>query len=173
MHSHELYLFLPFFLHYSSLLTDYRGLKVDKHCSRHMVPCPRLAEEGAEGVVVVTCQLIGGHGPVRLDAVLEAVQFPAGVADLHASLAHMNTDTLTLGRVERDKEKEIRVRHQYEDCREAGMLLEHLHFHIIIFSFPDGGWKLVRVLDILLKLPYQGRKIHFCSLITSLLTVYH
>ena len=34
--------------------------------------------------------------PVRLDAVLEAVELPARVADLAASLADMDGNTLTL-----------------------------------------------------------------------------
>ena len=40
--------------------------------------------------------LVGGHGAVWLDAVLEAVQLPARVADLAARLAHVHRDTLTL-----------------------------------------------------------------------------
>ncbi len=40
----------------------------------------------------LTCAqaLVAGHGAVRLDAVLEAVQLPAGIADLTAGLAHVD-----------------------------------------------------------------------------------
>ena len=34
---------------------------------------------------------------IRLDAVLQAVELPAGIANLTAGLANVDTDTLTLG----------------------------------------------------------------------------
>ena len=40
--------------------------------------------------------LVRGHGAVWLDAVLEAVELPARIADLAARLAHVHGDTLTL-----------------------------------------------------------------------------
>ena len=55
-----------------------------------------LTEEGVEGVVSSSNGLVTGHLPVRLDAMLQTVQLPAGIADLHASLAYMDRDTLTL-----------------------------------------------------------------------------
>ena len=46
----------------------------------------------------LTCAqaLVAGHGAVRLDAVLEAVQLPAGIAHLDPSLTHVYIDNLTL-----------------------------------------------------------------------------
>ena len=55
-----------------------------------------LAEESVGGVVSAADGLVGGHLAVRLDAVLQAVELPAGVADLHASLSHVDRDALTL-----------------------------------------------------------------------------
>jgi len=55
-----------------------------------------LAEEGVEGVVAAADGLVGGHLTVGLDAMLQAVQLPAGVADLNAGLSHVDGDTLTL-----------------------------------------------------------------------------
>ena len=55
-----------------------------------------LAEEGVEGVVAAADGLVGGHLTVGLDAMLQAVQLPAGVADLNAGLPHVDGDTLTL-----------------------------------------------------------------------------
>ena len=63
-----------------------------------------LTEEGVEGVVSSSNGLVTGHLPVRLDAMLQTVQLPAGIADLHASLANMYGDTLTLW-----TEKEIKL----------------------------------------------------------------
>lgn len=43
-----------------------------------------LREEGVEGIIAAANGLVGGHLPVRLDAMLQAVQLPAGVTDLDA-----------------------------------------------------------------------------------------
>ena len=55
-----------------------------------------LAEEGVEGVVAAADGLVGGHLAVRLDTVLQAVQLPAGIADLDTGLADVDGDALTL-----------------------------------------------------------------------------
>jgi hypothetical protein len=55
-----------------------------------------LAEEGVETVVTSAERLVGGHLSVRLDAVLKAVQLPAGVPNLHARLADVNGDAFPL-----------------------------------------------------------------------------
>ena len=55
----------------------------------------RLAlEEGRERVVAAATARALVHRPVGGDAVLQAVQLPAGVADLHTGLAHVNAQTL-------------------------------------------------------------------------------
>ena len=61
-----------------------------------MFACPRLAEEGVEGVVSPSDGLVGGHLAVGLDAVLQAVQLPAGIADLYPGLTHVNAQTFSL-----------------------------------------------------------------------------
>ena len=55
-----------------------------------------LAEECVGGVVAAADGLVGGHLTVGLDAVLQAVQLPAGIADLHTRLAHVDGNALTL-----------------------------------------------------------------------------
>ena len=72
------------------------GLQVRKKGPGDMFPGPCLAEESVEGVVSSADGLVGGHLTVRLDTVLQAVEFPAGITDLDASLSEMNWDTLTL-----------------------------------------------------------------------------
>ena len=62
-----------------------------------------LAEEGVEGVVAAADGLVRGHLAVRLDAVLEAVQLPAGVADLHARLADVDGDNFAHLRGKRER----------------------------------------------------------------------
>ena len=71
-------------------------LKVNKYSTRHMFACPSLAEEGVEGVVSPSDGLVTRHLAVRLDAMLEAIQLPACIANLDTSLAHMDGNALTL-----------------------------------------------------------------------------
>lgn len=72
-------------------LVAHGRLQVDVNGAGHVLPTRRLAEEGAERVVVLDLVL---HRPVGLDAVLEAVQLPALVTGLDARLAQMDTDAL-------------------------------------------------------------------------------
>lgn len=55
-----------------------------------MFPCTSLTEEGVEGIVAAADGFVAWHGAVGLDAVLQAVELPAGIADLHASLTNMD-----------------------------------------------------------------------------------
>ena len=61
-----------------------------------MLASSGLAEEGVEGVVTTSDGLVGGHLAVGLDAVLQAVQLPAGIANLDSGLADVDRDALTL-----------------------------------------------------------------------------
>lgn len=61
-----------------------------------MLASSSLAEKGVKGVVPPSDGLIAGHLAVRLDAVLQAVQFPAGVAHLDTCLANVHGNTLAL-----------------------------------------------------------------------------
>ena len=53
-------------------------------------------EESVERVISSPNSLVRGHLAIRLDAVLETVELPAGVTNLAAGLADVNGDTLTL-----------------------------------------------------------------------------
>ena len=75
---------------------DDGGLEVDKHGPGHVLPGPGLREEGVEGVIAPPNGLIGGHGAIGLDPVLEAVELPTGVTYLGSSLTDMDRDTLPL-----------------------------------------------------------------------------
>ena len=76
-------------------LTNDRGLQVYKDGSGDVLARAGLGEEGGEGVV--PHGLVGGHLAVGLDAVLQAVQLPAGVAHLDAGLADVDGDALAHG----------------------------------------------------------------------------
>ena len=79
-----------------TLLTNYSGLKIYKDGPGNVLASTSLAKEGVEGVIPATDRLVGGHLAIRLDTVLQAVQLPAGIADLNAGLANVDTDALTL-----------------------------------------------------------------------------
>ena len=70
------------------------GLEVHEHSPGHVLARPSLGKEGLEGVIAKG--LVAGHAAIRLDAVLKAVELPAGVTDLDTSLANMDRNTLTL-----------------------------------------------------------------------------
>ena len=55
-----------------------------------------LTEESVEGVVSSSDGLVAGHLTVRLDAVLQAVQLPAGIAHLDTGLTNMDRDAFPL-----------------------------------------------------------------------------
>ena len=79
--------------HYNAQqLTNHGGFQVDEDGPWDVLPTAGLTEEGGEGLVM----LFLCHSAIGLDAVLQAVQLPAGVAHLHASLPHVNRNTLTL-----------------------------------------------------------------------------
>ena len=56
-------------------------------------------EEGVEAVISSPDSLVAGHLAIRLDAVLQTVEFPAGVANLDPGLADVYTDALSLNRI--------------------------------------------------------------------------
>merc|ERR1711938_76359 len=78
----------------ADLVAD-RRLEVDVDRARHVLAGARLREEGVEGVVAAADGLVRRHLAVRLDAVLEAVELPAGVASLDTGLAKVDGDDLT------------------------------------------------------------------------------
>ena len=77
-------------------VTDYGRLQVHKHSPGDVLARPGLAEKGIEGVVPATNGLVRGHLAVWLDTVLQTVELPAGIADLHSGLSNVERDALTL-----------------------------------------------------------------------------
>jgi hypothetical protein len=55
-----------------------------------MLASPSLAEECVEAVITPTDGLVRGHLSIRLNAMLQAVQFPAGIPYLNSCLANVN-----------------------------------------------------------------------------------
>ena len=84
----------------ANLVHDGR-FEVDKHYARNVLSGARLAEEGVERVIAYPKCSVRGHQSVRLNPVLEAVQLPARVAHLTASLADVDGYNLAHLPVER------------------------------------------------------------------------
>jgi len=71
-------------------LIDDGGLKIEEDTSGDVLSSTSLGEEGVEGIIATTDGLVRGHLSVRLDAVLEAEELPAGVTDLDTSLTDVD-----------------------------------------------------------------------------------
>ena len=86
-------------------LTHYSRLQVHEDSPGNVLSSACLAEEGVEGIITSSNGLVRWHLTVWLDAVLQAVQFPACIADLHTSLPDVNRDALTLQKKEKKEMK--------------------------------------------------------------------
>ena len=74
---------------------DDSGLQIKEDCPRDMLSSPGLAEESVKGVVPESDSLVSWHLAIRLNAVLQAVKFPAGITDLDTSLSNVNGNALS------------------------------------------------------------------------------
>lgn len=72
------------------VLTYYRRLQVDHDSPGHMLAIASLTEKGGEGVVIVDLAGLSAKGPICLDAMFQAEEFPAGIANLNSSLTHVD-----------------------------------------------------------------------------------
>jgi len=79
----------------SADLVNYSGFKIDEDGTGNVLASSGLAEERVEGVVSTPDGLVSWHLTIRLDAVLKAIQLPAGISDLDSGLANVYRDALT------------------------------------------------------------------------------
>merc|ERR1712024_184966 len=78
----------------ANLVNDGR-FQIDKDGPGDVFASPGLREEGVEAVVSSADGLVARHLAVRLDAVLHAVELPAGVAHLDSGLADVDGDAFS------------------------------------------------------------------------------
>jgi hypothetical protein len=76
-------------------LVDNGWFKIDENSPWHVFAGTSLREKGVEGVVTTSDSFIRRHLTVWLDAVLEAVELPAGITDLSTGLTDVNRDDFT------------------------------------------------------------------------------
>ncbi len=79
-----------------SHFVHHRGFQIDKDGPGHMLARPSLREESIEGVVAGSQGLVRRHLAIGLDAMLQAVELPACIADLAARLANVDGEATTL-----------------------------------------------------------------------------
>lgn len=60
-------------------------LQIQEDAARHVLSGTGLGEEGVERIITATDGLVGRHLSIGLDAVLQAIQLPARIADLRNS----------------------------------------------------------------------------------------
>ena len=73
-------------------LVNHGWLKIEVDGTRNVLASACLGEKGVEGIVTTSNGFVGWHLAIRLDAVLEAVKLPAGVASLATALADVDRD---------------------------------------------------------------------------------
>ena len=71
-------------------LIDNGGLEIEEDGSWDVLASTGLREEGVESVVATSDGLVGWHLTVRLDSVLKAEEFPAGVTNLDTGLTDVD-----------------------------------------------------------------------------------
>jgi hypothetical protein len=75
----------------TNLVNDGR-LEVQEDGTRDVLASTSLGKEGVESIIATADGLVGRHLAIRLDTVLKAVKFPAGVTNLNTGLTKMNGD---------------------------------------------------------------------------------
>jgi len=74
----------------SSDFIDDGGFQVKEDSSWDVLAGTSLGEEGVEGIITTTDGLVRWHLTIRLDTVLKAEEFPAGVTDLDTTLSDVD-----------------------------------------------------------------------------------
>jgi len=74
---------------------DDSWLQINEDSSWDVFAGTSFREKGVERVVAATNGFVAWHLSIRLDSVLEAVEFPAGVTDLDSGLSDVDRDTLS------------------------------------------------------------------------------
>ena len=71
--------------------TNNSRLEIDEHGTRDMLALGSLAEEGTEGVIAAAIlHRLTIDQTIGLDAMLKAIELPAGIADLDSGLADVD-----------------------------------------------------------------------------------
>jgi hypothetical protein len=69
--------------------------EIQHNGTRDMLSGTSFREKGVEGIISSSDSLVRRHLSIRLDTVLEAVKFPAGITDLDTGLTDVDGDNFT------------------------------------------------------------------------------
>lgn len=70
--------------------TNYSRLQIDKDSSGYMFASTSLTEESVKTIISTSNSLVRGHLTIRLNAMFQAIQLPAGIANLYTSLTNVD-----------------------------------------------------------------------------------
>ena len=76
-------------------LVDDSWFKIEEDASWNVLSSSSLWEESVEGIITTSNGFVWGHLTVRLNSVLEAEEFPAGVTNLDTSLTNVDGDNFS------------------------------------------------------------------------------
>ena len=121
----------------------------------YMFSCSSFWEESVEWIISSANCFIRWHLPIWLDAMLQTVEFPAGITNLTTSLTNMNGNTFTL------KREKLMVRSMFNDIPTRiapplrlvtlhdKFILRHVHQHYFCstVSIMDIGTTLVCLME--------------------------
>lgn len=91
------------------ILTYYSWFQIHHYSPWHVLPSDCFIEKRGKRVIVVELTVLVPEGAIRLNAMLQAEEFPARISYLNSSLADMNRDALTLGRESRERVRKTNV----------------------------------------------------------------
>lgn len=80
----------------NKFLTNYCGFQINEDSSRYVFASSSFTEEGVKTVVSSAQNFVGRHLTIRLNSMLQAVEFPTGVSNLDSGLTNVDRDTFTL-----------------------------------------------------------------------------
>jgi len=79
----------------SSDFIDHSGFQIQEHTSGHVLSGTSFTEEGVESIISSSDGLVGRHLTIRLDSVLKAEEFPAGITHLDTGLSNMDANNFS------------------------------------------------------------------------------
>jgi hypothetical protein len=74
-----------------------------------------FTKKGVKSIISSTNGLVTGHLSIRLNAMLEAVKFPAGISDLDTGLTNVNRDALPHFQISKNPKKDLEREMKTED----------------------------------------------------------
>ena len=92
--SHQLFRMEQLTVSSSADLINNRRLQIHKDSPGYVLASTCLGKEGTERVI--PSRFVRWHSAIRLDAMLQAIEFPTGIANLATSLSNVYRNALTL-----------------------------------------------------------------------------